>query len=99
MYNNVIAIQGKLHNIGLYLRAYYEQPATRWNVMRGAITIGSETSEVMVWLGFGDCWQPQNSQYKKDPGTFQDLINKTLVAKGVLIKVEADCISVRSPAP
>lgn len=38
----------------------------------------------MVWLGFGDCWQPQNSQYKKDPGTFQDLINKTLVAKGNL---------------
>mmetsp|Transcript_61084 Transcript_61084/g.143841 ORF Transcript_61084/g.143841 Transcript_61084/m.143841 type:complete len:440 (+) Transcript_61084:3-1322(+) len=89
MYNNVIAIQGKLHNIGLYLRAYYEQPATRWNVMRYLLA----SHYIFYWSLQRRYYDWKNSQYKKDPGTFQDLINKTLVAKGVLIKVEADCIS------
>ncbi|KAJ1477937.1 hypothetical protein T484DRAFT_1819318 [Baffinella frigidus] len=34
MYGASIAIQGKMHNISLYVRSYFVQPATRWNVIR-----------------------------------------------------------------
>ena len=34
MYGAAIAIQGKMHNISLYVRCYFLQPATRWNVIR-----------------------------------------------------------------
>jgi len=36
MYGASIAIQGKMHNISLYVRSYFVQPATRWNVIRCA---------------------------------------------------------------
>eukprot|EP00961_Rhodomonas_salina_P109851 1478324-Rhodomonas_salina.1 len=30
----VLICAARLHNIGLYLRAYYTSPTTRWNVLR-----------------------------------------------------------------
>lgn len=34
MYNSVVAIQGKMHNISLYVRVYFQQPTNRWTVIR-----------------------------------------------------------------
>jgi len=88
MYNNVIAIQGKLHNIGLYLRAYYSQESTRWNVIRYLLA----SHYIFYWSLKRRYFDWKNSQYKVDPGKFPDFVQNTLVKKGVLIKVEGECI-------
>jgi len=89
MYENVISIQGRLHNIGLYLRAYYCKSATRWTVIRYLLA----SHFIFYWSIKKRYFDWKNSQYKKSPGEFKDFADQVLVKKGVLIKTEADCLN------
>mmetsp|Transcript_57228 Transcript_57228/g.134712 ORF Transcript_57228/g.134712 Transcript_57228/m.134712 type:complete len:592 (+) Transcript_57228:150-1925(+) len=86
MYDNVIAIQGKLHNIGLYLRAYYTVPSSRWNVLRYLLA-----SHYLFYWSLKERYHKwHNSNYKTlDIPTFKDLMNQVMIPKGLLIEVEA----------
>eukprot|EP00286_Rhodomonas_abbreviata_P002657 CAMPEP_0181347030 /NCGR_PEP_ID=MMETSP1101-20121128/33657_1 /TAXON_ID=46948 /ORGANISM="Rhodomonas abbreviata, Strain Caron Lab Isolate" /LENGTH=426 /DNA_ID=CAMNT_0023459209 /DNA_START=473 /DNA_END=1753 /DNA_ORIENTATION=+ len=86
MYNNVIAIQGKLHNIGLYLRAYYTVPSSRWNVLRYLLA----SHYLFYWTLKKRYYDWKNSQYKTlgKLKTIQDLLN-FFIERGLLIDDEA----------
>jgi len=99
MYKNVIAIQGHLHNIGLYLRAYYTTPATRWNVMRYPLA----SQFIFYWSLRHRYHLWQSSQYLSDPGDMAELFFgnekradeeafEGLVPKGILIRAEAEAL-------
>jgi len=88
MYASVIAIQGKLHNISLYLRAYYTAPTSRWNVLRYLLA-----SHFIFYWSIRDRYHKwKNSQYKAFPGTFRTLLDTVVIPKGLLIGIEADML-------
>eukprot|EP00288_Rhodomonas_lens_P014600 CAMPEP_0177707190 /NCGR_PEP_ID=MMETSP0484_2-20121128/9619_1 /TAXON_ID=354590 /ORGANISM="Rhodomonas lens, Strain RHODO" /LENGTH=575 /DNA_ID=CAMNT_0019218687 /DNA_START=142 /DNA_END=1869 /DNA_ORIENTATION=- len=88
MYNNVIAIQGKIHNVGLYLRAYYTKSSTRWNVIRYLLA-----SHFLFYYSLRRRYKDWgSSQYSEDPGTEAEFCNSVLLKKGVLIQPEYDTL-------
>jgi hypothetical protein len=89
MYASVIAIQGKLHNISLYLRAYYTRPTSRWNVLRYLLA----SHYIFYWSIRDRYHRWGNSQYKEDPGSFRVLCDKVLLPKGLMIGMEVDMIN------
>jgi len=89
MYASVIAIQGKLHNISLYLRAYYTRPTSRWNVLRYLLA----SHYIFYWSIRDRYHRWKNSQYKENPGSFRVLCDNVLMPKGLLIGMEADMIN------
>ena len=73
----------------LYLRAYYTSAGTRWNVIRYPLA----SHFIFYWSLQRRYFDWSKSQFKgMDPGTFDDLIDKTLLPKGVLIAKEAHCL-------
>eukprot|EP00277_Geminigera_cryophila_P038127 CAMPEP_0173099218 /NCGR_PEP_ID=MMETSP1102-20130122/35347_1 /TAXON_ID=49646 /ORGANISM="Geminigera sp., Strain Caron Lab Isolate" /LENGTH=770 /DNA_ID=CAMNT_0013992167 /DNA_START=70 /DNA_END=2382 /DNA_ORIENTATION=- len=90
MYGECIAIQGKLHNMSLYLRTYYTSPSTRWNVIRYPLA----SHFIFYWSMQQRYFLWKKSQFAdKDPGTFEELVNNTLIAKGVLIPKEGEALT------
>ena len=88
MYASCIAIQGKLHNISLYLRAYYTRPTSRWNVLRYLLA-----SHYIFYWSIRDRYHKwKNSQYKENPGSFRELLDNVIIPKGLLIGMEADML-------
>mmetsp|Transcript_12976 Transcript_12976/g.31542 ORF Transcript_12976/g.31542 Transcript_12976/m.31542 type:complete len:549 (+) Transcript_12976:222-1868(+) len=88
MYGAAIAIQGKMHNISLYVRSYFVQPATRWNVIRYLLA----SHYIFYWSLRRRMFDWKNPQYNVDPGTFKDVCKDILIPKGILIPVEADAL-------
>jgi hypothetical protein len=89
MYEAAIAIQGKMHNVSMYLRAYYTMPATRWNVIRYLLA----SHYIFYWSIRRRYYDWKNTQYKyADPGSFADLCEDVLISNGVLIKMEAEAL-------
>jgi hypothetical protein len=85
MYGAAIAIQGKMHNISLYVRSYFIQPATRWNVIRYLLA----SHFIFYWSLRRRMYDWKNSQYHENPGSFGDICRDVLIPKGVLIPIEA----------
>lgn len=85
MYGATVAIQGKMHNISLYVRAYFVQPNARWNVIRYLLA----SHFIFYWSLKRRMFDWKNPQYPQDPGTFKDICHDVLIPKGVLIPIEA----------
>ena len=89
MYDASIAIQCKMHNVSMYLRAYYTMPATRWNVIRYLLA----SHYIFYWSLRRRMFDWKNDKYKNaDPGSFADLCEDQLIPNGVLIKQEAEAL-------
>jgi len=86
MYSKCIGIQGKMHNISVYLRVYFSKPGTRWNVLRYLLCV----HEHFLWVN-----RRRTFDYGKsleNPGTFDELVDTQFVTKGLLIKKEAEAL-------
>jgi len=96
-YNAAIGIQGKLHNISYYLRAYYTQPTNRWNVLRYLLA----SSYLFYWtlrdlmrtwgtIGYRKDKDPEIIE--GDPKSFAELCEKVLLPKSLLIEPEVEML-------
>eukprot|EP00960_Hanusia_phi_P055746 763053-Hanusia_phi.AAC.10 len=89
IYGECIAIQGKLHNISLYLRTYYTYPTHRWSVLRYLLA----SHEIFYWSIRKRYYDWKKSQFiSQNPGTFEDLIENALMKKGLLLRQEGKAL-------
>ena len=97
LYQLVCSAGGQLHGASLFLRDYFDDPLSRWQVMRYMLAshriffylIRQQTAE---WHGYSE----DSSQH---PGSWDEFACNYLIPDGLLLPEEADFLKVFTPPP